>query len=72
MIKRLFQIFKKQVGSTPRTDLKNAPPDNSSPETPLIPEKDYYIDTNGLYVFTADYLKRRGYCCDNGCRHCPY
>ncbi len=23
-------------------------------------------------VFTASYLKRRGYCCGNGCRHCPY
>jgi hypothetical protein len=23
-------------------------------------------------VFTADYLRRRGFCCDGGCRHCPY
>jgi hypothetical protein len=23
-------------------------------------------------VFTASYLRRRGYCCDSGCRHCPY
>jgi hypothetical protein len=34
-------------------------------------EKDYYIE-NGFYVFTAKFLKKRGYCCDNGCRHCPY
>ena len=33
--------------------------------------RDYY-DENGALVFTASYLKRRGYCCDNGCRHCPY
>ncbi len=33
--------------------------------------KDYYID-NGLYVFTAQYLQERGYCCQSGCRHCPY
>jgi prepilin-type N-terminal cleavage/methylation domain-containing protein/prepilin-type processing-associated H-X9-DG protein len=32
---------------------------------------DTYFD-GGLLVFTADYLKRRGYCCGNGCRHCPY
>ncbi|MBV9073464.1 MAG: hypothetical protein JOZ10_07535 [Acidobacteria bacterium] len=32
---------------------------------------DYYIE-NGLYVFTADYLRKRGYCCQSGCRHCPY
>jgi hypothetical protein len=23
-------------------------------------------------VFTAAYLRRRGYCCDNQCRHCPW
>ncbi|NVJ45781.1 MAG: hypothetical protein HWE21_02310 [Cytophagia bacterium] len=34
--------------------------------------EDYYIDDNGLLVFTAHYLKKRGYCCQNGCRHCPY
>ncbi|MEC7753872.1 MULTISPECIES: DUF5522 domain-containing protein [Roseivirga] len=34
--------------------------------------EDYYIDKNGLLVFTEHYLKKRGYCCQNGCRHCPY
>lgn len=33
--------------------------------------KDYYIE-NGMYVFTAHFLKKRNYCCKNGCRHCPY
>ena len=37
----------------------------------LAEEKDYYIE-NGAFVFTAGYLRRRGYCCNNGCRHCPY
>ena len=32
---------------------------------------DYYIE-NGNYVFTATFLLKRGYCCNNGCRHCPY
>jgi hypothetical protein len=32
---------------------------------------DFYIE-KGLYVFTEKYLKERGYCCDSGCRHCPY
>jgi hypothetical protein len=32
-----------------------------------------YIDpTTGLSVFTAAFLADRGYCCDSGCRHCPY
>lgn len=33
---------------------------------------DYYINEKGLYVFTEKYLKERGYCCENGCKHCPY
>ncbi|MBK6730586.1 MAG: hypothetical protein IPG60_06320 [Bacteroidetes bacterium] len=33
---------------------------------------DYYIDISGLLVFTEKYLLDRGYCCNNGCRHCPY
>ena len=37
----------------------------------LEEEKDYYVE-RGSFVFTASYLKRRGYCCGSGCRHCPY
>ncbi len=32
----------------------------------------YTDPTTGYDVFTANYLKDRGYCCGNGCRHCPY
>src|SRR4051812_17686104 len=34
-------------------------------------EADYYIE-NGFYVFTSSYHLKRGWCCKNGCRHCPY
>jgi hypothetical protein len=37
----------------------------------LDEDVDYYIE-NGLYVFTEHYLLKRGYCCQSGCRHCPY
>jgi hypothetical protein len=37
----------------------------------LIEGVDYYLE-NGLFVFTAKYLLGRGYCCNSGCRHCPY
>jgi hypothetical protein len=37
----------------------------------LIEGIDYYWE-NGLMVFTAAYHLKRGYCCDSGCRHCPY
>jgi hypothetical protein len=32
----------------------------------------YPDPTTGLAVMTARYLWDRGYCCDQGCRHCPY
>lgn len=32
----------------------------------------YYINEQGLVVLTAKYHLDRGYCCGNGCRHCPY
>ena len=38
---------------------------------PLVLGVDYTIE-NGLYVFTAHYLAKRGYCCESGCRNCPY
>ena len=32
-----------------------------------------YLDpATGLFVMTAAYLRDRGWCCDRGCRHCPY
>ncbi len=32
---------------------------------------DYYFE-NGLMVLTACFLLKRGYCCQNGCRNCPF
>ena len=32
----------------------------------------YRDPSTGLFVMTARYLADRGYCCGNGCRHCPY
>ena len=32
----------------------------------------YYFNENGLIVLTEKYLRERGYCCGNGCQHCPY
>lgn len=37
----------------------------------LVEGRDYYVE-NGLMVLSESYLRRRGYCCHNGCRHCPY
>ena len=38
----------------------------------LKPGEDFYFNEQGLMVFTAVYLQKRGYCCNNGCKHCPY
>ncbi len=38
---------------------------------PLIEYIDYTME-NGKLVFTAWYHLKRGYCCGNGCRHCPF
>jgi len=35
-------------------------------------EPGYLDPATGLYVLTARYLADRGYCCDSGCRHCPW
>ncbi len=43
---------------------------NEPPE--LVEGKDYYINEQGLWVFTAEYHLARGYCCGSGCLHCPY
>jgi len=32
---------------------------------------DYYLD-DGFVVFTKEYHIKRGYCCKNKCKHCPY
>jgi hypothetical protein len=40
--------------------------ENTKPEP-----ADYYME-NGFVVFTKEFLLKRGYCCESGCRHCPY
>ena len=37
----------------------------------LTEEEDYYWEGAAM-VFTARFLLKRGYCCESGCRHCPY
>ncbi len=38
----------------------------------LIEGADYYFNEDGLIVLTDKYHLDKGYCCGNGCRHCPY
>ncbi|WP_170866156.1 DUF5522 domain-containing protein [Pontibacter flavimaris] len=38
----------------------------------LTEGEDFYFNRQGLMVLTANYLLKRGYCCKNACKHCPY
>lgn len=33
---------------------------------------DYYFNEEGYIVLTEKYHLNKGYCCGNGCKHCPY
>ncbi len=37
----------------------------------LIEGVDFYYEGDFM-VFTEKFLRDRGYCCESGCRHCPY
>jgi len=37
-----------------------------------LEEDEFYLSPEGYMVFTEKYLRKRGYCCKNGCKHCPY
>lgn len=42
-------------------------------EAAMKAKKAGYMDPDsGLFVLTENALLTRGYCCGNGCRHCPY
>jgi hypothetical protein len=38
----------------------------------VLTSADYYLDAAGNMVFTEAYHLKRGTCCENDCRHCPY
>ncbi len=63
----------KRTGSTASAAQPSALPLEPAarmPGTPLLPE-DFYMEGPYL-VFSAAYHLRRGFCCNSGCRHCPY
>ncbi len=33
---------------------------------------DFYYNEQGFVVLTEKYHLDKGYCCGNGCKHCPY
>jgi hypothetical protein len=33
---------------------------------------DFYYNEDGYIVLTEKYHLEKGYCCGNGCKHCPF
>ena len=42
-----------------------------SKQNKMDPE-DFYMSPEGYIIFTEKYHLKRGYCCKNRCKHCPY
>jgi hypothetical protein len=38
----------------------------------LVEGVDFYYNEQGYIVLTEKYHLQKGFCCGNGCRHCPY
>jgi hypothetical protein len=47
------------------------PPSDAPQLSPKLEAGDYYFEGPYL-VFTAAYHLKRSFCCESGCRHCPY
>lgn len=59
------------VEHSEEVDSKTGRLQGASPQRPLEHLEDFYYEGE-MIVFTANYHLRRGYCCESGCRHCPY
>ena len=54
-----------------KLDEEPAAKQNIEPASDELRPEDFYYEGPYL-VFTAAYHLKRGYCCNSGCRHCPY
>lgn len=41
-------------------------------EKQLMEGEDFYFNEDGFVVLTEKYHLEKGFCCGNGCKHCPY
>ena len=37
-----------------------------------LDKEDYYYSEEGYIIFTEKYHLKRGSCCNNNCKHCPF
>lgn len=45
---------------------------DTGPDESPVEGVDYMMSPQGYRIMTEFYLVKRGYCCSNGCKHCPY
>ena len=38
----------------------------------MVEGKDFYYNEEGYIVLTEQYHLNKGFCCGNGCLHCPF
>ena len=69
---RLSLIHICQFPEPPSPALPGVAPMAAVPVPALLAQPGEYYLEDGRMVFTATYHLRRGYCCGNRCRHCPY
>jgi hypothetical protein len=56
------EMHRRQV----KADQRNENDDSATPQEAELQEgRDYYVEA-GLFVFTATFLRQRGYCCESG------
>ena len=60
----------RDAASIPFGNAKRAHQTEDAGSLDLAPE-DFYFEGPYL-VFTAAYHRKRGFCCNSDCRHCPY
>lgn len=66
----VFRKNKQKNATAEGENNKNKPSDSKMPE--ILGDGDYYLTPEGYKCFTEQYHLKRGYCCQSGCRHCPY
>jgi hypothetical protein len=66
-----FQILSLAAGERVKLFNQNKTINNLEGGSQKLLPSDFYIE-NGIYVFTKEFHLRRGSCCGNGCRHCPF
>ncbi len=66
-----FQILSLAAGERVKFFKQNKTMNNSEGGSQKLLPSDFYIE-NGNYVFTKEFHLKRGSCCGNFCRHCPF